>query len=160
MGQPKRDRRPSRAHPHLRRGIVEDRPVEVLERAPGAQQRTVLVVDDEPEIASLTAELLAVDGYEVHTAGNGRVALDELAARAYDLIVSDVTMPQLDGPGLYREVASRYPHLLRRMVFVSGNALADPYEEFFATTGVRCLRKPFGLSEIRRVVRESLGLGA
>jgi two-component system NtrC family sensor kinase len=145
MGQPKRDRRPSRV-------------VEVLDPAPTAQQWTVLVVDDEPEVASLTAELLALDGYEVHTVGNGRLALEELAIRPYDVILSDVNMPQLDGPGLYQEVASRFPHLLARMVFLSGNAFA--YEEFFLKTGVRCLCKPVGFSEIRRAVRESLGLDA
>ena len=61
----------------------------------------VLVVDDEKEIAALLADLLALDGHRVATASDGLAALDLLEHQEYDLILSDVRMPVLDGPGLY-----------------------------------------------------------
>ena len=116
----------------------------------------VLVVDDEKEIAALLADLLALDGHRVATASDGLAALDLLEHQEYDLILSDVRMPALDGPGLYREIERRHPRLLSRLIFVTGNALAGESAEFFERTGARCLRKPFVMAEIRRVIQQLL----
>ena len=62
----------------------------------------VLVVDDEPDLSEMLADLLKTFGHEVHTAPNGVAALETLGSRSYDLILSDIRMPELDGPGLYR----------------------------------------------------------
>jgi len=59
----------------------------------------VLVVDDEPIIAQLITDVLTGDGYDVDTASDGLVALECLGRRAYDLILSDLRMPGLDGLG-------------------------------------------------------------
>ncbi|HAM58092.1 MAG: hypothetical protein A2X51_09040 [Candidatus Rokubacteria bacterium GWC2_70_24] len=117
---------------------------------------SVLVVDDEKEIAALLADLLALDGHRVTTASNGLAALDQIEHQAYDLILSDLRMPTLDGPGLYREIERRHPRLLSRLVFVTGNALSGESAEFFERTGARYLRKPFVMAEIRRVIQELL----
>ncbi|MDP2627991.1 MAG: response regulator [Candidatus Rokubacteria bacterium] len=116
----------------------------------------VLVVDDEKEIAELLAELLALDGHQVATASDGLAALDQLAREEYDLILSDLRMPALDGQGLYREIERRHPRLLSRLVFVTGNALSGESAEFFERTGARYLRKPFVMAEIRGVIQELL----
>ena len=57
----------------------------------------VLVVDDEPKLGKLTAEMLALDGHAVVRAGGGREALAELAGRAFDVVVTDLRMPEVDG---------------------------------------------------------------
>ena len=59
---------------------------------------TILVIDDEPSITRGLAQLLRRDGYGVETAANGRHALAQLRAQAYDVILSDLQMPDLDGP--------------------------------------------------------------
>ena len=117
---------------------------------------SVLVVDDEKEIAALLADLLALDGHRVTTASNGLAALDQIEHQEYDVILSDLRMPTLDGPGLYREIERRHPRLLSRLVFVTGNALSGESAEFFGRTGARYLRKPFVMAEIRRVIQELL----
>ena len=66
-------------------------------------------MDDEPGIAKALTRLLRRDGHTVDTAANGRLALARLQERAYDLILSDLRMPELDGPGLYRALAQQYP---------------------------------------------------
>ncbi|MBI2526885.1 MAG: response regulator [Candidatus Rokubacteria bacterium] len=129
---------------------------ERVEVTPGRPCPTVLVVDDEPAIASLLADLLELDGYRVTTAPNGLAALDRLQAGGFDAIVSDVRMPELDGPGLYREVERLDPSLAQRMVFVTGNMLTDDTADFFAATGAPCLRKPFAQGDVQRVLRQVL----
>jgi CheY-like chemotaxis protein len=118
--------------------------------------KTVLVVDDEPEVASMLAEMLSADGHAVDTAGNGAIALEKLGERTYDLILSDMKMPELDGPGLYRELERRYPELTRRVLFLTGDTLGPEITEFLERTGARSLNKPFALEEARRVVQQVL----
>ena len=56
---------------------------------------------------------LAGDGHRVETAANGTIALATLGEGAYDLIFSDLRMPEVDGPGLWRELERRHPGLRR-----------------------------------------------
>ncbi len=116
----------------------------------------ILVVDDEPEIAALLAEMLSADGHEVETAANGVMALERLRKRAYDLIVSDIKMPELDGPGLYRELERCHPGLLRRIIFLTGDTLGPQTAEFLEQTGAPMLSKPLVLEEVWRAVRRAL----
>lgn len=116
----------------------------------------ILVVEDEPEIAGLLAEVLSEDGHHVETAPNGAVALERLRAGRYDLIISDLRMPELDGPGLYRELERSYPALLRRVIFLTGDTLGREITEFLETTGAPSLAKPFAVEEVRRITQRVL----
>jgi len=62
----------------------------------------ILVVDDEPLMAQSLADALAAEGYEIDVAVNGQRALEKIKDHTYDLILSDLRMPGLDGVGLYR----------------------------------------------------------
>ncbi|MET0852443.1 MAG: response regulator [Candidatus Rokuibacteriota bacterium] len=117
---------------------------------------SVLVVDDEPDLSSLIAELLGAHGYRVVTAENGRAALDRLSRASFDIILSDFRMPEMDGPGLYRELERQHPHLVSRLVFMTGNAFTDDTADFFAATGAPCLRKPFEREDVQRVFEQVL----
>ncbi|MEK7446345.1 MAG: hypothetical protein A2X51_15100 [Candidatus Rokubacteria bacterium GWC2_70_24] len=119
----------------------------------------ILVVDDEPEIAALLADILAAGGQEVETAANGALALDKLGKRAYGAILSDIKMPELDGPGLYRELERRHPDLVRRVIFLTGDTLAPGTAEFLGRTGAPVLTKPFRVEEVIRVVQRVLQMG-
>jgi two-component system NtrC family sensor kinase len=121
-----------------------------------AQAQAMLVVDDEPRMASALAHLLRRSGYVVDTAANGRVALDKLQERTYDLILCDLRMPELDGAGLYRELEACYPQLRRRVIFLTGDTLSPEAREFLETAGVVRLSKPFRTAEVRRAVRQAL----
>jgi DNA-binding NtrC family response regulator len=116
----------------------------------------ILVVDDEPGIAGVLAEVLQLDGHVVETVGNGETALARLAAGSYELILSDIRMPELDGPGLYWELERRDPRLLRRMIFLTGDTLSPGTREFLEKTGAPCLSKPFALSDVRDLVQRVL----
>jgi len=122
---------------------------------PSISGKTMLVVDDEPDVAGMLADVLTVDGNRVDTADNGITALEKLSGRKYDLILSDLRMPELDGPGLYAEVERRHPDLLPRMVFLTGDTLGPESRDFLARTGARSVVKPFVVEEVRRVVWEA-----
>jgi CheY-like chemotaxis protein len=114
------------------------------------------VVDDETIIAQLIADVLSSEGYDVHTAPNGVVALERIAERSYDLILSDLRMPELDGLGLYREIEKWQPELLRRFVFITGTSEHTDYQDFIDDVKVPILTKPFDMLHLQRVAREIL----
>ena len=116
----------------------------------------ILVVDDEPLVAGLMADVLVTEGHEVDIAKNGREALEKIAARSYDLIVSDLRMPELDGVGLYRELERIRPTLLGRLLFVSGTTEPPEYASFLEATHAPVLSKPFRLEDLRRFVQRAL----
>jgi PAS domain S-box-containing protein len=120
------------------------------------QRARILVVDDEPGIAGVLAEVLQLDGHVVETVGNGEAALGKLAVGGYDLILSDIRMPELDGPSLYWELERRDPSLLRRMIFLTGDTLSPGTREFLEKTGAPCLAKPFALNDVRDIVQQVL----
>jgi DNA-binding NtrC family response regulator len=117
---------------------------------------SILIVDDEPEVASLLAEILEEDAHRVETASNGVTALDKLRDGTYDLIISDLKMPHLDGPGLYREVARRHPHMVQRMIFVTGDTLGPESAEFLRQSAAPTFDKPFEPQDVRRVIYQVL----
>src|SRR4029077_3790420 len=97
-----------------------------------------------------------LDGWEVDTVGNGLEALDRLRENSYDVIVSDLLMPELAGASLYLEVSKRYPELLPRFIFISGFEDTE-IAAFIKQTQAPILSKPFRFEEIRRAISDVLG---
>ena len=126
-----------------------------MAKTAGGPER-VLVVDDDLPIAKMLVCILADEGYEVDWACNGLLALEKIGAHAYDLILTDLRMPELDGVGLYRELERRQPDLLRRLIVVTGTIGHPEYQTFLAETQVPYLEKPFGLPALHTLVRQVL----
>jgi PAS domain S-box-containing protein len=120
------------------------------------QGKTILVVDDEPQIADVLAQALSIDDHHVEIATNGNSALNKLQERAYDLILSDLRMPTLDGPTFYRELVHQDPTYQQRFIFLTGDTLSPETRAFLDHTRVPCLHKPFRLVELLQVVRRTL----
>ena len=119
----------------------------------------ILLVDDEPAMATALTKVLGRDGHTVDIAANGRQALARLQGRAYDLILSDLRMPELDGPGFYRAREQQYPALCRRFLFLTGDTMSPETLAFFEQTEVPRLIKPFDIAAVRRAIRQLLGAG-
>jgi len=132
------------------------RPGEVDPTVEPVVGKRILVVEDEPMIAALLTDMLSADGHEVDAVGTGLAALEQLERHEYDLIVSDLRMPKLDGPGLYRALESRRPELLSRIIFVTGSALDPANEEFLAETRVPWLSKPFSIADLHKFTQRAL----
>jgi two-component system cell cycle sensor histidine kinase/response regulator CckA len=86
----------------------------------------ILVVDDDPHVRTVAADTLTLSGHEVDTAQDGIDALYLLKQHAYGIILSDLLMPILDGPALYRALQRHYAALLPRVIFVTGHADGSP----------------------------------
>jgi two-component system NtrC family sensor kinase len=88
------------------------------------------------------------------TANSGREALVRLSTEHYDVILSDIRMPDLDGRALYEEIDKRWPGRTRRVVFITGDTLAAGLGEFLHTSGRPVIEKPFLPAEVRRIVAD------
>jgi CheY-like chemotaxis protein len=118
--------------------------------------KRILVVEDEPIIAGLLGDMLMADGHEVDAVNTGRAALEKLATGTYDLIVSDLRMPVLDGRGLYRELEKHHSEMLPRIVFVTGSALDPGNEDFLTSTRVPWIAKPFSITDLHQLTQKVL----
>jgi CheY-like chemotaxis protein len=119
--------------------------------------KRVLVVDDQTPVRELVAAVLSADGHTVETARDGADALQLLAGRTmFDLIVSDLKMPGLDGPSLYLELTRRWPDTRPHLLFISGFAESPEYAGFLRGTMVHVLLKPFAVDQLSHTVAEIL----
>jgi CheY-like chemotaxis protein len=116
----------------------------------------ILLVDDDPLITELVIDMLGLEGYDVDTATNGIEALRKLERQRYDLIITDLHMPKLDGSGFYRELAQRKLHSLKRIIFLTGTTGGSEEHRFVQESGVPVLLKPFNVSELIELVRRRL----
>ncbi|HWA44519.1 MAG TPA: ATP-binding protein [Hypericibacter adhaerens] len=127
-------------------------PAAVAQAATADEGRRILVVDDEAEIAETLAEILTDLGHRVEIVAQGEAALNQLKTRPFDLILSDLKMPVLDGPGLYAALARDHPSMVAKIAFMTGDTLSQRQGEFLAETGAACLEKPFTPEDVRRFV--------
>ena len=124
-------------------------------RAPNVDAR-ILLVDDDPMVTQLLFDMLSLDAYQIDTAPNGLAALEKVEARRYDLILTDLHMPELDGAGLYRELAKRQIHPREKIIFLTGTAGTSEAHRLVQETGLPLLLKPFNVSELLELVRKVL----
>jgi CheY-like chemotaxis protein len=125
-----------------------------------ARHLVILVVDDEAAIREMLAEILEGAGHRVVTATSGRDALELMSRERYDVILTDIRMPDLDGRDLYREIERRWPERARRVAFLTGDTLTTTLREVAAESGRPVIEKPFLPSDVLRVVAELAGSGA
>ena len=117
---------------------------------------TVLLVEDEEGLRALNARGLQSRGYTVIEAGNGLEALAELERQGghVDVVVSDVVMPEMDGPTLMKELKKRKPDI--KIIFVSGYA-EDAFDKNLPDQKqFNFLAKPFTLKQLVKVVKETM----
>jgi glycosyltransferase involved in cell wall biosynthesis len=122
------------------------------------RQAQVLVVDDDPLITQWLVDSLTAEGHDVDVAGDGRTAMTQLEQGSYDLIVSDLRMPEVDGVALYRRLERERPQAARRMLFLTGNTDVAEYRDFLAEKRDRTLAKPVDLIELNRLAGRILAI--
>jgi two-component system NtrC family sensor kinase len=121
-------------------GVMPDE--EALENA----RHRILIVDDEPGIVEVLKEALSFSGYTIDTACNGAVALQKITQETYDLVLSDLRMPDMDGEKLY--------HTVRRLK--PGDTVSSNARTFLEWTGNRWFSKPFNMAELEEVIHNYL----
>jgi len=129
-------------------------------RTSSATGKHILIVDDDIELALTFQALLQVHDYRASTAANGVQALKQVMASEVDAILCDLNMPELSGDLFYIEVSRARPHLLKRFIFVTGNADNTLYETFLRSTKAPVLAKPVSFDRLLEKLRVVLGTEA
>lgn len=119
-------------------------------------KKKILVIEDEPQIRQLFIDVLKNEGYDVETAANGKIALELIEQKPYDLIISDVKMAELSGADLYALIKRKGSALEHRFLFVTGDLLNPDTLQFVESTGRAWLRKPFDVISLTKTVAETL----
>ncbi len=109
----------------------------------------ILVVDDEPKLGKLVAEMLQVEGHETVRVQGGRGALVELSARPFDLVVTDLRMPEVDGLTVLREARARGADV----ILMTAYGTAESAVEAMKAGASDYLLKPFAMDELRLRVK-------
>jgi PAS domain S-box-containing protein len=124
--------------------------------APLVRRGRILVVDDEPIVGGSIRRTLAKE-HDVVVVSSGKEALALIqAGEAFDLILSDVMMPEMSGIDLYQELLKLRPGSARRMIFLTGGAFTQGARKFLDSVPNSRLEKPFDPDRLRRFVREQL----
>jgi two-component system, cell cycle sensor histidine kinase and response regulator CckA len=123
---------------------------------PSPVHARILLVDDDPLITELVVDMLGMEGHQVDTAPDGIEALRRLESQRYDLIITDLHMPKLDGSGFYRALAERRTHPLKKIIFLTGTTGSSTEHRFIQESGVPILLKPFNVADLLALVHRLL----
>lgn len=126
----------------------------------GKSRERILIVEDEPTVAELIADVMTEEGYRVDTLLDSRAALSGIGDKKYSLVICDLKMPHVDGPGLYRAMVRRDSPMQHRVLFVTGDTMAPRTLEFLRSSGLPYLAKPFLVEELKEAVRAALAAAA
>jgi signal transduction histidine kinase/CheY-like chemotaxis protein len=130
--------------------IASDKPPEPVPNG------RVLIVDDEPHILESLAAFLAKQQLQVHCAGSAIAGLGLLKQEKFDLVISDLRMPEMDGLQFHEAAARLDAHYERRFVFMSGYLMRTSVKAHLAATDLPCLEKPFSFDELQRTLARLL----
>ncbi len=112
-------------------------------------------MEDEPTVAQLIADVMTEEGHRADTVLDSRDALGRLEKRHYGLVICDLKMPHLDGPGLYRALVRLGSPLQHRILFVTGDTMSPRTLDFLKSSGLPYLAKPFLVEELKETVRQA-----
>jgi len=120
---------------------------------------SVLVVEDEDPVRAFSVRALRNKGYTVSEARSGLEALEVLTRmdRPVDLIVTDVMMPQMDGPSLIKKVRERWPSI--KVICISGYAEESFRDKIGSWDDIWFLPKPYSLNQLAGLVKDVIGAG-
>ena len=114
----------------------------------------ILITEDEDSLRSFVARALRLDGHETHEAADGAEGLEKLMAGPFDLLLSDIRMPVMDGIELAHQASSHFPEM--KILLMTGYAEQRERADDLMTKIVDVVSKPFALPDIRKAVARAL----
>ncbi|MBD3284865.1 response regulator [candidate division WOR-3 bacterium] len=114
----------------------------------------ILLVDDEEAFTDVVSALLTAQGFKVEVANDGRSALNQIRSASFDLVITDLNMPLLDGIQLIRQVRAFAKD--QRFMVVTGYPSQESYQEAFEMGVLKYISKPFLPDRFINIVKESL----
>ncbi len=119
-----------------------------------AKQAKILIVDDDAIIRDSLCEFLRLEGYGCEGAGNFDAALNALEKQSYNLVITDVNMPEVDGFELLRVIRKRYPEIVT--IIITGYGTIESAVEAIKAGAYDYLTKPIVDDEIRMIVKRAM----
>ena len=120
----------------------------------------ILIVDDEPNIVMSLEFLMRKNGYQVSIARNGTEALAAIAQTAFDLVLLDVMMPDVDGYQVCRKLRERPDQASTKVIFLSAKSREADVQKGYEVGADLYISKPFSTRQLMEKVRELLGVAA
>lgn len=114
----------------------------------------ILITEDEDSLRSFVARALRLDGHETHEAADGAEGLEKLSEGAFDLLLSDIRMPVMDGIELVHRAHSEFPEM--KILLMTGYAEQRERADDLSAKIVDVVSKPFALPDIRKAVAMAL----
>lgn len=124
--------------------------------APAGIKARILVIEDEPVVAQLIADVLAEEGHRVEAVLDSKDGLARISRDAWDLLICDLRMPGLDGAAFYDSLVRTGSPLQKKLLFVTGDTLGPQTLEFLVPRKLPYLAKPFLLEELKLAVHQML----
>jgi two-component system NtrC family sensor kinase len=131
-------------------------PARPVTAAPPVHRLRILVVDDEPHIQHYMRATLEAWGHAVTVASNGRGGLEQALAAPFDVIISDLRMPELGGREMLEQLRAQQPAVADRVVISTGDTVRGDTLAFLESLGRPYLRKPFTLVELRAAIADAV----
>ncbi len=116
----------------------------------------ILIVDDEKSIVEMLGEMLGLLGYEPTLCNSAAEGLKKISVIKFDLVLSDLRMPEIHGPQFYRKAMEIDERLQRRFIFLTGDTVNEDTKAFLKSAGQPYLAKPFRLASIEEATRRTL----
>ncbi|MDP2960772.1 MAG: response regulator, partial [candidate division Zixibacteria bacterium] len=116
------------------------------------ESKNILVIDDEQSILDILMNTLQQEGHQVDVASNGRIALSKVKETDYDLVITDIKMPDFDGRRFFKEVEKYNQKLAEKIIFTTGDLANPETQAFLENTNRPCILKPFNLEEVKQTV--------
>lgn len=117
---------------------------------------TALIIDDDAGVSEALGELVEREGYAIERVDSGASALARLQLQDYDLILTDLRMPEMDGPALFAWIERERPHLTARVGFLTGDVLSGSAAIFLEQAKRPYAEKPFTPATVRALIAEVL----
>ena len=114
----------------------------------------IMIVDDEADVLDLCSRVLKFDGYQVETASNGYEAIETAQQEHFDLLLTDIKMPGMDGLEIAQTLKKSYPHLI--CVTMTGYSTIDMVIEALKLGVDEFITKPFTPKELSKVIAKAL----
>jgi signal transduction histidine kinase/ActR/RegA family two-component response regulator len=141
---------------HVLIPIVTDNspPIEAAaaRQEPAGPRTRVLVVDDEPSIRALLKAILEKKGHQVDVVADGRAAIERVSANRYGVILLDVRMPDMSGLEVFQRIKAIAGSIASRVVFLTGDVMADDTRALLEQTGAPTFAKPFQPQELLQAI--------
>ncbi len=119
-------------------------------------RRHVLVVDDEEPVGNLLARLLQDLGHQTIVVTSGADAMEAINQNQFDMVLTDIKMPGMNGFELYQNIKQRDPALANRLVFITGDTMSAATQARIIQNGNPYLAKPFDIERLEAIVRTIL----